>query len=78
MEALTAEPHPGEITEQCLGLFIGHLDRHLGRCLLYIELFATWRQIQHVIKGINPTASGGAVEVRAFNLHRAHHGLDRS
>src|SRR5215471_1198209 len=43
MEALTAQCHPGEVAEQRLRLLIGHLDRHLGRRLLHIELCAPWR-----------------------------------
>src|SRR3989441_3602927 len=43
MEALTAQRHPGEVAEQRLRLLIGHLDRHLGRRLLHIELCAPWR-----------------------------------
>ena len=43
MEALTAQCHPGKVAEQRLRLLIGHLDRHLGRRLLHIELCAPWR-----------------------------------
>src|SRR5947208_406447 len=43
MEALTAQRHPGEVAEQRLRLLLGHLDRHLGRRLLHIELGAPWR-----------------------------------
>src|SRR5262245_42407403 len=43
MEALTAQRHPGKVAEQRLRLLRGHLDRHRGRCLLHIELWAPWR-----------------------------------
>jgi hypothetical protein len=41
-------------------------------------LFAPRRQIEYLIKGINPAASRGTVEVRTLHVHRTHHGLDRS
>src|SRR5712691_12151172 len=78
MEALTPQLHPSEITEQRVCFFIGPLDGHLSRRLLHIELFAPRRQIEYLIKGINPAASRGTVEVRSLQLHRTHHGLDRS
>ena len=56
MEALTAQRHPGEVAEQRLRLLIGHLDRHLGRRLLHIELGAPWRSSERPIKRIHPTA----------------------
>src|SRR5215216_6218922 len=78
VSAIAAQHHSGEITEEALGLFIGHLDGHLGSCLLHIELFAPRRQIEGLIQGINPAASRGTVEVWTLHLHRTHHGLDRS
>jgi hypothetical protein len=78
MEALTTQWHSGEITEQRVRCFIGHLDGHLSRRLLYIELFAPRRQIEYLIQGINPTASRGTVEVRTLHVHWTHHGLDRA
>src|SRR5215475_2991432 len=78
MEALTTELHSGEITEQRMRFFIGHLDCHLSRRLLHIELFAPGRPIECLVKGIHPAASRGAIEVRTLHLHRTHHGLDRS
>jgi hypothetical protein len=78
MEALTTQLHSGEITEQRVRFFIGHLGGHLSRCLLHIELFAPRRQIEYLIQGINPAASRGTIEVRTLHLHRTHHGLDRA
>src|SRR5262249_58210794 len=52
MEALTTQLHSGEITDQGVRFFIGHLGGHLSRCLLHIELFAPRRQIEYLIKGI--------------------------
>src|SRR5262249_49155588 len=78
VEALTAQPHSGEITEEALGLFIGHLNGHLVRCFFNTEFFAPRHKAEALTKGKTPAASRGTVEVWTLHLHRPHHGLDRS
>ena len=76
MEALTPQRPPGEVAEQRLRLLLGHLDRHLGCCLLPIELCAP---------GAKASARSNGYTHRTLMCNRnkvaplvqaPHHGLD--